>query len=305
MRPGAEAAAARGLDWIERHRNADDGWGDAPGAPSNPTATFLVLACFLRLRPGSPAVEWARRWLGRNGGGWEGPDLPATLLRTYGADRTFSFPILAFAAACGALGPRETAWVSVPHLPCELGCLPHRALAALRIPVVSYALPALIAMGLDRHRNAPTPGLRHRLRDVLTPRLLLRLAALQPSSGGYLEAVPLTAFVAVALSAAGLEEHPIVDRAHRFLLSLQRSDGSWPIDRDLRVWLTSQAVTALCQADPAGRLWPAADRGRVLGWLLGRQWRIPHPFTGAAPGGWGWTDANGGCRTPTTPPRPY
>ncbi len=209
MRPGAEAAAARGLDWIERHRNADDGWGDAPEAPSNPTATFLVLACFLRLRPGSPAVEWARRWLGRNGGGWEGPDLPATLLRTYGADRTFSFPILAFAAACGALGPRETAWVSVPHLPCELGCLPHRALAALRIPVVSYALPALIAMGLDRHRNAPTPGLRHRLRDVLTPRLLLRLAALQPSSGGYLEAVPLTAFVAVALSAAVWRNTPL------------------------------------------------------------------------------------------------
>ena len=35
----------------------------------------------------------------------------------------------------------------MPALPFELACLPHRLLRFLRLPVVSYAVPALVAIG--------------------------------------------------------------------------------------------------------------------------------------------------------------
>ena len=38
----------------------------------------------------------------------------------------------------------------------------------------------------------------------------------------------------------------------------------------------------------------AHDREAIRGWLLGQQWRQVHPYTGAAPGGWAWTDLPGG-----------
>src|SRR6266436_6288752 len=36
--------------------------------------------------------------------------------------------------------------------------------------------------------------------------------------------------------------------------------------------------------------WPSA----IQGWLLRQQYRVEHPYTHAAPGGWAWTDLPGG-----------
>ena len=36
------------------------------------------------------------------------------------------------------------------------------------------------------------------------------------------------------------------------------------------------------------------DRRRLRAWLLAQQFRSPHPYTNAAPGGWAWTDLPGG-----------
>ncbi len=39
---------------------------------------------------------------------------------------------------------------------------------------------------------------------------------------------------------------------------------------------------------------PETDREAITAWLLRQQYRGVHPYTGAAPGGWAWTDLPGG-----------
>ena len=43
-----------------------------------------------------------------------------------------------------------------------------------------------------------------------------------------------------------------------------------------------------------GNRLPLADREPIAAWLMDQQYRGVHPFTGAAPGGWAWTDLPGG-----------
>lgn len=78
----------------------------------------------------------------------------------------------------------------------------------------------------------------------------------------------------------------MVARGLAFLRASVRTDGSWPIDTDLATWGTTLSVGAL------GADFEGADRGK--GWLLGQQHTVRHTFTGAAPGGWAWTDLPGG-----------
>ena len=85
------------------------------------------------------------------------PDAIVTALTArYGKDRTFAVPIVMMCAICGTLGEDKAAWRHVIALPYELSVFPQSFFAALRLPVVSYALPALIALGQVRHRNLPT-----------------------------------------------------------------------------------------------------------------------------------------------------
>ena len=65
----------------------------------------------------------------------------------YGRDRTFSVPILMTGALGGRLGNEREGWRRVLALPFELAAVPQRFFAWARMPVVSYALPALIAIG--------------------------------------------------------------------------------------------------------------------------------------------------------------
>jgi squalene-hopene/tetraprenyl-beta-curcumene cyclase len=114
------------------------------------------------------------------------------------------------------------------------------------------------------------------------------LQTLQPSSGGYLEATPLTSFVTMALAGAGDLDHPCLPLAVEFLRRSMREDGSWPIDTNLATWGTTLSVRALeGSAD-------TPVRQAVTDWLLAQQYRDIHPFTNAAPGGWAWTDLPGG-----------
>ncbi len=291
---GNAAAAARAAAWIAGHANADGGWGDTTDSPSNASTTLLSWAALSALAPDSPALPRAASWLAARLGSLAPQDIARAVLAAYGDDRTFSVPILTFCALAGRAGPDPGAWRDIPQLPFELAAVPRRFYAAIRLPVVSYALPALIAIGLVRHRRAPSrnPALRA-LRDSLVPGVLRRLEALQPAGGGFLEAAPLTGFVAVSLAGCGLTEHPVARRACDFLRATQREDGSWPIDTDLALWVTTGAASALAAADPDGALWPVAERLELRRWLLDRQFAHVHPFTGAAPGGWGWTDLPG------------
>ena len=281
-----------GVRWLLAHQNADGGWGDTIRSRSNISTTAIVWAT-LSTEPGTEAaLEKATAWL-RSAAGQVTPGaLRAAILRRYGSDRTFSVPILTVLALTGKLGDDAVAaWRTIPQLPFELAALPHGWFQHLRLPVVSYALPALIAIGQVRHRQAPSRNpITRALRGALRDRTHRVLHEMQPESGGYLEATPLTSFVVMSMAGADRADSPVVDAGVRFLVDSMRSDGSWPIDTNLATWVTTLSIGALAAAGAV----PAADRAALREWLLGQQSTREHPFTHAAPGAWAWTPLSGG-----------
>lgn len=269
-----------GAKWLLQHQNADGGWGDTTLSKSNLSTTLL---CWSALKlVGSPSTT-CEPWIAAQVGSLEPGAIARAVVGRYGKDKTFSVPILMLCAIGGTLGADP--WKRVLPLPFELAALPRAWFGAVGLPVVSYALPALIAIGYTRFKNAPPAWwnpLRW-LRAALWPRIRPMLKTLQPSSGGYLEATPLTSFVTMALAAAGEKAHPCVPLAVEFLKRSMRPDGSWPIDTNLATWGTTLAIKALGEAPP-----PAVE------WVLRQQYQEVHPFTNAAPGGWAWTDLPGG-----------
>jgi len=260
-------------------------------------------------RWGSAAArQSARQWLReaiRPFGQGDPQDLPpqalaAAIRHRYGKDHTFSVPILTALVLQGCLGPQPQAWRLVPQLPFEFAAFPRTWYAKLRLRVVSYALPALIAIGLVRFRlardSAFSPNPWSWFRRRVTPRVLRILREIQPTSGGYLEATPLTSFVCLSLIEAGWGSHPVVTSGLLFLSRSTRSDGSWPIDTNLATWASTLSISALQSVSQPRRL-VGLDLGQAAGlrdWLLQQQYRQVHPYTQAAPGGWAWTDLTGG-----------
>jgi squalene-hopene/tetraprenyl-beta-curcumene cyclase len=285
----------RGLRWLAAHANADGGWGDTDRSFSNISTTTLVWAAF-GAAPGAvtqyaAVMDRAEAWLAQRAGGLAPESLAAAIAARYGKDRTFSVPILTMCALAGRLGAPEQAWRLVRQLPFELAALPHQLYGALRLPVVSYALPALIAIGQAQHHFRPTRNpLVRWIRHLARHRTLEILAASQPPNGGFLEATPLTSFVTMSLAGMGLVEHPVTRRGVEFLVRSARADGSWPIDTDLATWVTTLSVNALLPGTEP----PEADCRQILDWLLRQQRRVEHPYTHAAPGGWSWTHLPGG-----------
>ena len=291
-----------GAAWLTNHQNHDGGWGDAPECRSNLSTTLLTYSSLVLLNTlglGDAGAEKCRRsaagWLEREIGSLKPERIAEAVLAHYGNDRTFSAPILAACAVCGVLGDDERAWDVVPQLPFELAVLPQCLFRWVRLPVVSYALPALIAIGLVRHHRGVCPrGLVRRGRAACVSRVLNVLERMQPDNGGFLEAAPLTAFVTMGLAGSGHAGHPVSERAISFLLCSQRPDGSWPIDSDLATWLSVQAVAALQGGACERRRMSDGQVDAVADWLMRQQHKQRHPFTGAAPGGWAWTDLPGG-----------
>ena len=278
------------MHWLAGQQNDDGGWGDTDRSRSNIATTLLVQAAFHLT--GVPAkysdlLERSQQYVESVGG------LPA-LKRRYEGDKTFAAPIL-MNCALADLVP----WRKVPALPFELACLPQHWYHRLKLPVVSYALPALVAIGQAKFHHAPprNPLLRW-IRSAAQRRSLRVLKEMQPASGGYLEATPLTSFVVMSLANMGLVDSPVVRRGVEFLLTSVRADGSWPVDTNLATWNTSQALTALSwnlepeTVEPSGP--PSEDAEQALDWLLACQHQQTHRSTGAAPGGWAWTDLSGG-----------
>lgn len=269
-----------GTRWLVANQNADGGWGDTTISKSNLSTTLL---CWSALSLVGTRSSMSEAWIVKQVGSLDPGAIARAVITRYGKDKTFSVPILMLCTIGGTLG--ENAWKRVLPLPFELAAMPRSWFGAIGLPVVSYALPALIAIGYTRFKNAQPAWwnpLRW-LRAVLWARISPMLKTLQPSSGGYLEATPLTSFVTMALAAAGEKEHPCIPGAVAFLTRSMRSDGSWPIDTNLATWGTTLSVKALGEIEPA-----------TCAWLLRQQYRDVHPFTNAAPGGWAWTDLPGG-----------
>ncbi|MCX5636862.1 MAG: hypothetical protein NTX52_04100, partial [Planctomycetota bacterium] len=227
-------------------------------------------------------------------GGLKPDVLAAAVNKQYGEDRSFSAPILTMCALAGGLGGPEESWRLIKPLPFELAICPHQLFKWLRLPVVSYALPALIAIGqVHYHYRKPRNPITRLLRHLSRGKTLDVLRSLQPETGGFLEAIPLTAFVVMSLAACGKTDHDVVLKGADFLVNSARDDGSWPIDTNLATWVTTLSVNALSAGPDFESILPLEDRTRIRNWLLSSQHHEVHPYTHAAAGGWGWTNLPG------------
>jgi hypothetical protein len=282
-----------GLKWLETNINNDGGFGDSPESVSNVSTSLLcysaVKACSIDGR-GSSLLLKIGDYLRSQNIDVNSEQLIPAILDFYKTDRTFSVPILTMCALCDV--PGKEAFESIPQLPFELSLLPRSFYSMLKLSVVSYAIPALIAVGIAifRHKKRKNPLLRM-IREASVKKSLALLRKIQPESGGYLEAIPLTAFVCLCLIESGYRDLEVVHDGMNFLKRTQREDGSWPIDIDLSTWVTTLAVKSL--RGNLDKVLTPQEKQQITNHLLAIQNTKIHPFNGTQPGGWGWTSHSG------------
>ncbi|MCK5640683.1 MAG: squalene--hopene cyclase, partial [Gammaproteobacteria bacterium] len=284
----------KGLIWLVNNINKDGGYGDTIKSGSNMSTTLLCWSALSIVKDDpdfAETIEFVEGWLIRNIGSLEPALISKAILEHYKSDRTFSVPILAMCALAGRLC--EHGWKYVPQLPYQFAALPDRFFKFMNLSVVSYAIPALISMGLVRQKNRPTwnPILRL-LNHMVKPRVLKILADKQPDNGGFLEAAPLTGFVLMTMVGAELKENNVCKKTVSFLQESIRKDGSWPIDTNLTTWVTTLAINSF--SDETFENIPDSEKDAMLNWLLNQQHKTIHPFTKTHPGGWAWIDLQGG-----------
>ena len=282
---------SQGLSWLVANKNADGGWGDTIRSQSNLSTTLLTWAAF-SIVEGDEAyqepIQDAEAWLKKRVGSLEPETISEAILDHYKSDQTFSVPILAMCAISGRLG--DKGWKLVPQLPYHLAIFPNWMFRWLKLSVVSYAIPALIAIGLVKSRNSRKGVFRKLVRAICRKRVLNVLKAKQPDNGGFLEATPLTAFVLMSMVKANYKSLDVCDKASQFLATSIREDGSWPIDTNLSTWVSSLSLNALSPES----LLKLDKQSEIKSNLLEQQYKVVHPFTQTKPGGWAWTNLQGG-----------
>jgi squalene-hopene/tetraprenyl-beta-curcumene cyclase len=287
---GNNSEISAGLNWLNDNINADGGFGDSPGSVSNVSTSLL---CYSAVKVCGNQVDLLLKigdYLRTQYIDVNSEQLIPAILDFYKTDRTFSVPILTMCALCDV--PGKQAFDSIPQLPFELSLLPRSFYSMLNLSMVSYAIPALVAVGIAifRFKKKKNPLMRL-IREASVRKSLALLRKIQPESGGYLEAIPLTAFVCLCLIESGCRDLEVVRDGIAFLKRSQREDGSWPIDIDLSTWVSSLAVKSL--RSQINEIIPAEDRGKLSDHLLAIQNKQIHPFNGTQPGGWGWTSHSG------------
>jgi hypothetical protein len=285
---------AQGFRWLKNNRNNDDGFGDTARSLSNVSTSLLVYAALYECKAtpeDGDLLKEIRLYLASHKISPDEENLVASVLAYYGRDFTFSVPILSMLTICSAISKESIR--KIPQLPFELAVLPASWYRFLNLHVVSYALPALISVGIYIHTKSRNGALSlkgfHRNRFIKPA--IKKLESIMPESGGFLEAIPLTAFVSMCLIESGFGNSAVVIKGLDFLRSQQRKDGSWPIDTNLSTWVTTLAIKAL-----------GPQMKNILGneevhflrkHLLSLQYKLTHSFNRAAPGGWGWTGYSG------------
>ncbi|MEM8669679.1 MAG: prenyltransferase/squalene oxidase repeat-containing protein [Planctomycetota bacterium] len=274
-----------GIRYLCGQQNDDGGFGDTDRSHSNIATSYLVLAASALAQQvsgtGLQATQLTalQEYIDRSG-------RIDALRQRYGTDKTFVVPILTNLAIAELVD-----WGQVPRLPFEAAVFPQSMYRLLSMPVVSYAIPALVAIGQARHFCGPKAWFPIRLmRHASVDRTMKVLRKMQPQSGGYLEATPLTSFVVMSLAATGRVDNDVCREGLRFLDESMNDEGAWPIDTNLATWVTSLAMEALTSDPQDDGTWCSDE---LIRWHLGCQHRQRHPFTGAEPGGWGWSDLSG------------
>ncbi|WP_430973387.1 prenyltransferase/squalene oxidase repeat-containing protein [Sunxiuqinia rutila] len=288
-----QSAIKGGLNWLKKHINADGSFGDTPQSRGNVSTSLLVYAATNLYAGEDEAIAGLQaklsKYLAEQGIDLQSSQVAETILSHYQKDYTFSVPILTMCGLCGI--PEKEAFRPIPQLPFELALLPRNFYRLLNLSVVSYAIPALIAVGIVVFKKKRTNALARAVRGRAIRPALELLRSLMPESGGFLEAMPLTAFVCLSLVEAGYKDLEVVEKGIGFLKRTQREDGSWPIDINLSTWVTSLSVKAL-RSKMDTVLTPDVKE-KLVTHLKEVQNKEIHPFNGTGPGGWGWTNHSG------------
>ncbi|MGQ0842339.1 hypothetical protein [Actinokineospora sp.] len=270
---------ATGLEWLRDNQRADGGWSlvDAD-PPSDEHITAFAVAAFKVIDPTGFADCVARGMAYIDAHGGESvisPDL------SDGGPRTWR-EIVAIVWAMEGL--RE---VHIqPSQPMEVMLLP----AGLRNRA-SIVLPGVLGLGIGQRRVLPSGRLKRVAQRLAEPKALRWLRSVMGPNGGIEECALMCALVFSGLRIAGPEVGADIQRGCLdFLLSTMRPDGSWPIDRDLEIAVTSYSVLALkeCHGDLAAD--SRLDRTRQ--WLLSTQSAGFAPLKMPA-GGWSWAAPSG------------
>ncbi|MDF1549879.1 MAG: prenyltransferase/squalene oxidase repeat-containing protein [Bacteroidales bacterium] len=281
----------RGLHWLKDNINLDGGYGDTIKSKSNLSTSLLCWSALSIVKDEEsfmPALNLLEHWLRQKVGELNPEKISTAILNHYADDKTFSVPILAMCALSGRLG--KNGWVHVPQLPFQLAALPDRFFKWFNLSVVSYAIPALISMGLVKQKmDPPKNPLILLINKWITPKVLKVLSEKQPKNGGFLEAIPLTGFVLMTMVGADFKQHTVCSNAEKFLQNSIRNDGSWPIDTSLATWVTTLAVNAF-----SNETFSNLDTKQLVNGLYTQQHKNVHPFTKTHPGGWAWIHLEGG-----------
>ncbi|OFX40034.1 MAG: hypothetical protein A2X03_06855 [Bacteroidetes bacterium GWA2_40_15] len=283
-----------GFYWLCSNINDDGGYGDTPGSESNVSTSLLcysaIFFCNSSDAGAKKFLKSVENYLATKGITSDSLNITSSILKFYGSDYTFSVPILSMLALCGVLA--DEAFRRIPQLPFELSLLPASYYRFFNLQVVSYAIPALIGVGIYLHSNKKRRFSFSRIyRSCAVEPAIKKLSALMPESGGFLEAIPLTAFVNMCLIASGEKYNEVVKKGLDFLRKQKRSDGSWPIDTDLSTWVTTLSIKAL--GPQLESVTGKESVQKLRAHLLKIQFTGKHPFNGSKPSGWGWTNHSG------------
>jgi squalene-hopene/tetraprenyl-beta-curcumene cyclase len=148
-----------------------------------------------------------------------------------------------------------------------------------------------VGLGIGQARVLPRGQVKALAQRLAEPIGLRWLHDAMGPNGGIEECALMCALVFSGLRIAGEDVGADIQRGClQFLLSTIRPDGSWPIDRDLEISVTSYSILALAEVgdvanDP--RLAPTRD------WLLSTQWTTPFKPLKMRPGGWSWASPSG------------
>ncbi|MGH3309781.1 MAG: prenyltransferase/squalene oxidase repeat-containing protein [Streptomyces sp.] len=273
-RTAHEEEIATGLRWLRENQREDGGWSVADAAPPSDlsVAAFAVAALKLLDPEGSrESLDRAKSYIDAEGG------------------ETALFPNVRtwreLAAICwsmeGLRGPQEQ-----PVQPLEVILMP----APLRNRA-SIALPGVIALGIAQSRMLPAAFPRRVVRRAAEARGLEWLRAVMASNGGIEECPLMSALIYTSLNIAGDDiGSDIQQGCLEYLRETRRPDGSWAIDRDLELAVTSYVVFALAETSDVAmdpRLRPTRQ------WLLKNQWNAPFDPLKLPAGGWSWAGPSG------------
>lgn len=288
---GRAGAASRGLAYLDHARNADGGWGGAPGQSSNGLHTAWALYALTAGGQHPDAAELLIRRLGgsRDLGDIErtilalrasgadprdagGRDLVAELLArqkpsgTFAAYTSFtSYAILALTAAGERTGVRAAARWVVRQANRDGGFTVFQRGGPSNADDTGGAIEALVAAG---RRGTAT-----------VRRAAAFLRRDQHRDGGYAltAGAPTnaqsTAFAVLGLQAAGVDPGKVRSKEMNrspldYLRALQSADGSVRYSGDSRqtpVWVTAQAVLALLRRPlPVVPTTPAGRRDQIV-----------------------------------------